>query len=32
LENGSARRLYEGESPETVESIRAEIGALEDHQ
>ncbi len=32
LENGSARRMYEGESPETVESIRAEIGALEDHQ
>lgn len=32
LENGSARRLYEGESLETVESIRAEIGALEDHR
>ena len=32
LEKGGARRLYEGESPETVESIRAEIGALEDHQ
>lgn len=32
LENGNVRELYEGESGETVESIRAELSALEDRQ
>ena len=32
LDNGRTRKVYEGESPETVKSIRAELMALEDHR
>lgn len=31
LENGDVLKRYEGESPETVESIRAELHAIEGH-
>jgi hypothetical protein len=32
LENGDVLKRYEGESPETVESIRTELHAIEEHR